>query len=44
MNNGKGVLIWNKARLVAKGFSEVPEIDFNEIFSPDSKYTTLRNA
>ena len=31
-----------KARLVAKGYSQVPRIDFGDIFSPVAKVTSIR--
>ena len=31
-----------KAQLVAKGYSQVPGIDFGDIFSPVAKVTTIR--
>ena len=31
-----------KARLVAKGYSQKKDIDFNEVFSPVIKHTSIR--
>ena len=39
--NAKGKVEKYKARLVAKGYSQVPGIDFGDIFSP-AKVTSIR--
>jgi ATP-binding cassette subfamily B (MDR/TAP) protein 1 len=31
-----------KARLVAKSFRQIPGIDYNEVFSPIVKYSSIR--
>eukprot|EP00253_Pinus_taeda_P033307 PITA_33307 len=40
--NVKGKVEKYKARLVAKGYSQVPRIDFGDIFSPVTKVTSIR--
>ena len=40
--NAEGKVEKYKARLVAKGCSQVPEIDFGDIFSPVAKVTSIR--
>ena len=31
-----------KARLVAKGFSQIPSVDYNDVFSPVVKHSSIR--
>eukprot|EP00253_Pinus_taeda_P026867 PITA_26867 len=40
--NAEGKAEKYKARLVAKGYSQVPRIDFGDIFSPIAKVTSIR--
>ena len=40
--NVEGKVEKYKARLVAKGYSQVPRIDFGDIFSPVAKVTSIR--
>eukprot|EP00253_Pinus_taeda_P031714 PITA_31714 len=40
--NTKGKVEKYKARLVAKGYSQVPGIDFGDIFAPVAKVTSIR--
>eukprot|EP00253_Pinus_taeda_P031016 PITA_31016 len=40
--NAEGKVEKFKARLVAKGYSQVPGIDFGDIFSPVAKVTSIR--
>ena len=40
--NAEGKVEKYKAQLVAKGYSQVPEIDFGDIFSPVAKVTSIR--
>ena len=40
--NAEGKVEQYKARLVEKGYSQVPGIDFSDIFSPVSKVTSIR--
>eukprot|EP00253_Pinus_taeda_P022440 PITA_22440 len=41
-DNAEGKVEKYKARLVAKGYSQVPGIDFGDIFSPVAKVTSIR--
>ena len=40
--NAEGKVEKYKARLVAKGYSQVPGIDFGDIFSPVAKVASIR--
>ena len=40
--NAEGKVEKYKARLAKKGYSQVPVIDFGDIFSPVSKVTSIR--
>ena len=40
--NEEGKVEKYKARLVAKGYSQVPRIDFGDIFSPVAKVASIR--
>ena len=40
--NAKGKVEKYKAQLVEKGYSQVPRIDFGDIFSPVAKVTSIR--
>ena len=40
--NAEGNVEKYKARLIAKGYSQVPGIDFGDIFSPVAKVTSIR--
>ena len=42
--DSKGNIARRKARLVAKGFSQTEGVDYNEIFSPVVKYSSIRSA
>lgn len=37
-----GMVLRHKARLVAKGYSQVVGIDFNEIYTSITKFTTIK--
>lgn len=40
--HGEGKILRYEARLVAKGFSQIPRIDFQEVFSLVSRFAIIR--
>ena len=44
MRGAEGEITRCKARLVTQGYSQTPGVDYNEVFSPVAKYSSIRTV